>query len=880
MNSGNSYELGRVVFSDIDENEYLNELYEDILYNYAVKQLSLDHLVSFKEFNLIDALRFADLLSKSTHPEKREQHRMLAQEIVTLLLFSHPDNDIIRTYAGFVFANTGNYPGSRLIASETDHTDMFDEIFAAFRSDYLSIPGEPDKKFLAAQKKVYQHLKDDYYSYSGPTSMGKSFIMRKFIKMQVQAGMQSNYVLLVPTKALINEMRSQTINDLKSDLERYNYRVVTSSGDVSLKEKHNFIFILTPERMLYLLIEKPELKIDYVFIDEAHKLSGKNSRAPFYYQVINLLLNRKQQKPHFIFASPNVPNPEVYLRLLSAEDATTERSLASTYSPVVQVKFFVDENEGTISVYNERKNKMINVGNLPKVDNILNYCLNKIECSNNGIKNQQNIVFYSGKQKAIDNAISYAKNLEDKDDAKLEELARDIEREIHSDYYLAKIIRKGVAYHIGYLPATIRMRIEDLFREGSISTMFCTSTLLEGVNLPADNLFVMGYKIGSSNMTPIDFRNLIGRVGRIEYNLHGNVFFLSEKDKKYTEKYRELLDQNVPEQVLSIESSNVLRKAEKKYIVETLTSGSISLEKREKMSEETYLMMRKFTLILVNDIANDRNSIVRREFQEYLNPGDEQKIKEVFHNAKVPQDDDINISSDQSVNLIRAIENGLSYPQKNSSGKFVYAEVLDFLEKLCAIFKWEQYEPSTLGRVKDGQHTLLRWYAVILSQWMEGYGLSFIIQRSLDFRKENPHSFWYNFKQTTYKDNLPHRNSVISDTLEVIENVILFSISNYFLRFSNEYKRVHGITEFDNNWYEYVEYGSTNPLTILLQRHGFSRETSTYIRQHKAEYVLEDKEGQLKLNSSLLHSPNLNVKREANEILYNSPEIFVSGIEN
>jgi len=89
------------------------------------------------------------------------------------------------------------------------------------------------------------------------------------------------------------------------------------------------------------------------------------------------------------------------------------------------------------------------------------------------------------------------------------------------------------------------------------------------------------------------------------------VFFLSEKDKKYTEKYRELLDQNVPEQMLSIESSNVLRKAEKKYIVETLTSGSISLEKREKMSEETYLMMRKFTLILVNDIANDRNSIVR-----------------------------------------------------------------------------------------------------------------------------------------------------------------------------------------------------------------------------------------------------------------------------
>ncbi len=879
MNSGNSYELGRVVFSDIDENEYLNELYEDILYNYAVKQLSLDHQVSFKEFNLTDALRYADLLSKSTHPEKREQHRMLAQEIVTLLLFSHPDNDIIRTYAGFVFANTGNYPGSRLIASKTDHTDMFDEIFAAFRSDYLSIPGESDMKFFTSQKKVYQRLRDEYFSYSGPTSMGKSFIMRKFIKAQVQTGVKNNFALLVPTKALINEMRSQTINDMKSDLERFNYRVVTSSGDIVLKEDHNFIFILTPERMLYLLIDKPSLKIDYIFIDEAHKLSGKNRRAPFYYQVVNLLLNRNQPPPHFIFASPNVPNPEVYLRLLSAEDATTERSLASTYSPVVQVKFFVDANEGKISLYNERNNKVIDIANLPEVDNLLNYCLHNIK-SNNGVKNQQNIVFYGSKQKAIDNAIEYARNLEDKNDAKLDELARDIEREIHSDYYLAKIIRKGVAYHIGYLPAAIRMRIEDLFREGSIGTMFCTSTLLEGVNLPADNLFVMGHKISRSNMTPIDFRNLIGRVGRIEYNLHGNVFFLSEKDKTDKDEYLKLLDKDVPKQVLSIESSDVLKKAEKEAIVEALTSGSVSIEKKEGTTEEVYVMMRKFALILVGDITNNRNSIIRREFQEYLTAEDEEKIKEAFLSTNVQQDDDINISVDQSTNLINAIENGLAYPKKDSSGKFAYDEILDFLEKLCEIFKWEQYESATLGRVKDGQHTLLRWYAVILSQWMEGHGLSFIISRALNYRRENPYPFWYNYRQITYKDSLPHRNSVISDTLEVIENIILFSISNYFLRFSNEYKRVHGITEFDNNWYEYVEYGTTNPLTILLQRHGFSRETSTYIRQNRAEYVLEDDEGKLKLSSSLLESPNLNVRREANEIRYNSPGIFDSELSD
>lgn len=868
------YKIGNLLFSDIDQNEYLNELYEQILYNYAIKQLNLTHIQNYADFNVTDALRFADLLSKSTHPEKREQHHILAQEIVTLLLYSHPDNETIRIYAGFVFSNTGNYPGRKLIASAVDHTDMLDELFSAFRSDYLAIPGETDMKFLAAQKKVYQRLKDEYFSYSGPTSMGKSFIMRKFIKAQVQTGVKNNYALLVPTKALINEIRSQTINDMKSDLEKYNYRVVTSSGEIALKEKHNFIFILTPERMLYLLIERPDLKIDYIFIDEAHKLSGKNRRAPFYYQVVNLLLNRNQPHPHFIFASPNVPNPEVYLRLLSAESANKERSLASTYSPVVQVKFFVDENEGKISVYNERANKVIDIGALPEVDNLLNYCLHNIHLNKNGAKNQQTIVFYGSKQKAIDNAINYAANLEDKNDARLNELARDIEREIHSDYYLAKIIRRGVAYHIGYLPSAVRMRIEDLFREGSISTMFCTSTLLEGVNLPADNLLIMGSKISRSKMTPIDFRNLIGRVGRIEYNLHGNVFFVSEKNKTKKEEYIKLLDKNVPEQVLSIESSNVLKKAEKEAIVETLVSGSVSIEKQKGISEEVYLMMRKFALILVNDITHNRNSIIKREFEEYLTAEDEQKIREAFLNKTVQQDDDINISVDQTSNLVRAIQNGLAYPEKDSSGKFVYNDILNFLEQLCSIFKWEQYESTTLGRVKDGQHTLLRWYAVILSQWMEGHGLSFIISRALNFRKENPHSFWYNYKQTTYKDDLPHRNSVISDTLEVIENIILFSISNYFLRFSNEYKRVHGATEFDNNWYEYVEYGTTSPLTILLQRHGFSRETSTYIRNNKTEYVLEDEEGKLKLRSSLLEASNFNVRREANEIRFNSPEIF------
>lgn len=72
---------------------------------------------------------------------------------------------------------------------------------------------------------------------------------------------------------------------------------------------------------------------------------------------------------------------------------------------------------------------------------------------------------------------------DDIDDEDLKQLANDIRDQVHGDYYLTKLIRKGIAY-IGYLPASIRQRIEKLFKAGKITAMFCTSTLIEGVNLP------------------------------------------------------------------------------------------------------------------------------------------------------------------------------------------------------------------------------------------------------------------------------------------------------------------------------------------------------------------------------------------------------------
>ena len=122
---------------------------------------------------------------------------------------------------------------------------------------------------------------------------------------------------------------------------------------------------------------------------------------------------------------------------------------------------------------------------------------------------------------------------------------------------------------------------------------------------------------------------------------------------------------------------------------------------------------------------------------------------------------------------------------------------------------------------------------------------------------------------------------VFADTLEVIENIILFSISNYFLRFANMYKSIYGEKSLDtNNWYEYVEYGTTNETTIFLQRNGFSRESATYIKEHLDDFIAVNEDNEFRLKRTLLECENTNVRNEANSILYNIPKLFEAEVSD
>ena len=95
--------------------------------------------------------------------------------------------------------------------------------------------------------------------------------------------------------------------------------------------------------------------------------------------------------------------------------------------------------------------------------------------------------------------------------------------------------------------------------------------------------------------------------------------------------------------------------------------------------------------------------------------------------------------------------------------------------------------------------------------------------------------------------------------LEDIEDIILFRISNYFLRFSKEYRTVYPDDTF-MDWYEFVEYGSTDPIAIWIQRNGFTREAAAYMTSAGRNLIIHTEDGKLSIKGETLHVKHLDLE--------------------
>ena len=855
------------LYKNILQEQNFQNLFKDILITYAAKLVNNDIDEYDTKYNKL--LRYADILSLS----ENEDFQNIAQQIVIVLSQIFPNEEVVKIFKENVYKNVSNFASIELLKdknllSSTDSSFLSDLVYSTHKIQN-NIP-DSNKAFFDTQMTVFKSLeKNQYYSFSAPTSMGKTFVITKFILNKLKNDCQDNFIILVPTRALISEIATKMIKEFKNFIGKDKHRVVTTLA--SIKNNEKFIAILTPERLYYSMLENPELKFQFLFIDEAHKISSKDKRSIIYYKILDML--KEDNSVRIFFSSPVIPNPDIYLELTNYFSDSISSGHSFKFSPVVQNKIYVDLVNKDISIYNSilnkfQKNNSIKINYKSRIDVLLN--LGKEKC---------NLIYVSSTAKAINQAIELKEFIEkyntldfsEEVQNELEKVAKDIENKIHEEYYLASLVRCGIAYHIGALPSDIRIKIENLLRLGYIKYCFCTSTLLEGVNVPVDNLFVFDYEKGRSKLSTVDAFNLIGRAGRVSLNEFGNVFLIIENEK--TQNYfNEVLLKKLPNQTLL--PTKAIATRTKKYIVECLLKGKTNLLENgekysdKKLTEETYEYAVKCLNMLLHDICTSNKSYVVKDFEnaKVLSPQNIIDIKNTFKNYN-QEDDDINISVKQKDSLFNAIKNSdINYPSD-----FEYTSCLKFLNKLSNIFQWSIYEKETLGKGNR-----LNYYSVILLQWMQGNGLHEIIRRTLSYNLDHKCLIYDSqHRLVNFNNSTEHKNIVINETMKNIDNIINYKFSMYFLRFSETYLKCHKQQPV-NNWFEYVEYGTSNKFVIMLQKYGFTREDAIILSKPNYRQYIAIDNNTLLIKNDILKKVSLELQEILKTVRINYPEIYIN----
>ncbi|MBI1184862.1 DEAD/DEAH box helicase [bacterium] len=810
--------------NDVLQDEYfikLNNKAAKLLANNLFAENGRSFKLTEKELN--DTLRFADILSNSKNPKARNK----AYQLITLLNEDYKVNPYYQTFSHSVLAKLGNFPGIEFLKNENNSSELpFDrELEKKVKEFIQAVPDTEDLIFTDSQFELYKKISGSkYFSFSGPTSMGKSFIIKSFIRKVVGNKPPENIVIMVPTRALINQFSIDLNKELKDVLEHYNYTVITNSNVSELPSiEQHYIFVLTPERLLSYLSQKKNPNIAYLFIDEAHKLAAeKDSRAVTAYSAISKAL-RRNPNLNLYFSSPNVSNPEVFLKLFKKDEKQFFRTIET---PVSQNLFFIDLVEKKVTHYLDNGNYEFE----PKIVTTAETIFDLLSAIGD---EESNIVYCSSRFDAVDKAaklFEQSRNKEIEVSKNVKKVIRQIKAYIHKDYFLGEFLERGIGYHYGTLPQIIRSKIEGLFKEREINFVFCTSTLLEGVNLPAKNVFILNNRVhGNSFFKPIDFWNLAGRAGRLRLELSGNIICLKETEKEWKKH----------EYLLSNEIDIRLNPLVENYIDKKLKKIEEILQEKPVVRFESVIIKEILEYIanIINiDTLEIKRSNYRSEIIQKLIADNKEAIielaKEKTGKIEVPSSVlntnnsiKLNIQNEVYVSLKKKSKDPITIKLPN---RVSYEVCKDWLHNLYRIYHWSTEEK------KLKSESQLDYYAVLMNQWINGISLSQIINESINYYNQRGSTLmvgYVNGKQSyeIFDNSKHHINILIGNIIDDIESVLRYLFEKYFNNYYAMLVEILGEENAGVNWATFLEYGTQNTVVIALQNYGLSRHSADYI---------------------------------------------------
>lgn len=332
-----------------------------------------------------------------------------------------------------------------------------------------------------------------------PTSYGKSEMMTD----RALASLPGAVCIVVPSKALIAQTKAELVRLMRQ--RDVSARVI--SHPEAYNREASFIAILTQERLHKLFVDNAELKIDQLLIDEAQNVLSDDARALELSQVI-LVARARNADMQVAYYTPFLENPEA-LRHVNAAD---ERVRARTVNEQVKVEQFIVGAPGEpLHVFDQFLARTF-ASSLTVPEDDADAVI--------AIAGPRTIVYLNKPRDAQDMARRIASKVGPADDAIAPAAAKAIEAIsdlVDKDYLLVDVIRSGVFFHHGQIPEVLRQYVENLFREDLSPDkrfLVTTSTLLEGVNTPADTMVLLSPDRGRGYLARSAFRNLVGRVAR------------------------------------------------------------------------------------------------------------------------------------------------------------------------------------------------------------------------------------------------------------------------------------------------------------------------------------------------------------------------------
>ncbi|BCW12942.1 DEAD/DEAH box helicase (plasmid) [Arthrobacter sp. NtRootA4] len=839
----------------IVEREDFQSAYENLERAVAELFLSGEVLHAVDPLEAKHLLRYADVLSHASDP----RHRELAYTTIALLReydsstgFDQELSNRLLAVAEAVLVQLGNFPGIATLQKGVGSRFALPLSRGTLRiaKEVLQRTSKGDATLTDTQYAITEKMRgEDYFSFSGPTSLGKSFIIKDALYDIVRRDDLNDHcvVVLVPTKALIGQTAAD-LRKLLADVPEVNVATYPSLPKLLRQKYRRTVFVLTPERLLRYLAN-PVREIDYLVVDEAQKVIAKNdARSSLYYHSIVEVTRRFATK--LVFASPSIENPELFLELFgkAVNGAFTVRERT-----VAQQRYFVDLIAGKQYYFSGQDTQPREIEAGPGHGGVVDLIL-----SLSG--ERKAIIYINGSLKSAEFALRLAERRNEVTDEKVEELAAHVREYVHKDYFLANTLRHGVAFHHGKMPQEVRERVEQAFADPDSAVQFvvCTSTLLEGVNLPAKNIFVLNDKHGNSLFTKIDFENLAGRAGRLTYDFSGNVVCVREEDNRWATTTRALISRSDPgraESFLVRPANN--RKKEYTDIARILRGESLPAA----TSADQQRSVEQYASILTLHQLDNQQTPLRSYFLDKVKDGRE-LLRKAASSIAVPTDvlrRSPNILPKYQDRIWNELKAGSTVPLVTNDA--VLSDVQTFLtvlRRLSTLYDWRTTEVSGTDPLMprradaDGWDRRLYYWALLMRGWVRGDPISRVISSSVAYYSQRGSITYRDYSREESlvtepfdRHSAKHINLIIEWTLKDIEGGLRFRIMGYLQNFIDVSVMALGRNASGINVATLVEYGTTDERAIQLQEVGFGRAVAAELLADHADALRFSDENEL-----------------------------------